>query len=148
MEEVVVFALAVGLAVVLIALASITAGMLGQAADDLVNWHMAKNAYPILFYASGSGNDTRVHVCVNATGDVWIVKGNATVKAEGRYLACDGRRWRDFPHMPHGRRWGMDVVYCRHYLGEYGVGDIVEYLVKVGKTVYPHSYLVRSAQSP
>jgi len=147
MEEIVVFALAVSLAVALMALASMAATTLGQAADSLVDWHRAKNAYPILFYAGGSGNGTRVHLCVNAT-EVWIVKGNVTVKAEGRYLAYDGRRWRDFPHMPHGRRWGVDVVYCRHYLGEYRVGDAVAYLVKVGGASHFHSYLVRSAQSP
>jgi len=145
MEEVVVFALAVGLAVVLIALAGIAAGALVKASDGLVDWHMAKNAYPLMFYAGGSGNGTRVHVCVNATGEVWVVKGNATVKAEGRYMAYDGGRWTAHPHPPHGGRWGVDVVYCRYYLGEYGVGDIVEYLVKVGRTEYLHSYTLRRA---
>jgi len=143
MEEVVVFALAVGLAVALIALAGVAAGALGQAASGLVDWHRAKNAYPLLFYA---GNGTRVHLCVNATGEVWIVRGNVTVKAEGRYLAYDGRRWRDFPQPPHGRRWGVDVVYCQSYLGEYRVGDAVVYLVKVGGASYFHNYTVRIAQ--
>jgi len=145
MEEVVVFALAVGLAVALIALASVAAGALGQAAGDLVDWHRAKNAYPILFYAGGSGNSTRVHVCVNAT-EVWIVRGNATVKAEGRYLARDGGRWRDFPHLPHGRRWRSEAAYCQSYLGEYKVGDAVAYLVKVGGASHLHNYTVRTAQ--
>jgi len=143
MEEIVIFALAVGLAVVLIALAGMAAGALGQAASGLVDWHRAKNAYPILFYAGGSGN-ARVHLCVNAT-EVWIVKGNVTARAEERYLAYDGRRWIAHPQPPHGGRWGVDVVYCQSYLGEYRVGDVVEYLVKVGRTVYFHSYTLRRA---
>jgi len=141
MEEVAVFVLAVGLAVVLIALAGIAAGALGQAASGLVDWHRAKNAYPILFYA---GNGTRVHLCVNAT-EVWIVRGNVTVKAEGRYLAYEGGRWIARPQPPHRGRWGVDVVYCRHYLGEYGVGDKVEYLVKVSRAMRIHTYVVKTA---
>jgi len=143
MEEVVVFALAVGLAVVLIALAGVAAGALVKASDGLVDWHRAKNAYPILFYA---GNGTRVHLCVNATDEVWIVKGNATVKAGERYLAYDGGQWRDFPHLPHGRRWRTEAAYCQSYLGEYRVGDAVAYLVKVGGASYFHNYTVRIAQ--
>jgi len=143
MEEIVIFTLAVGLAVVLIALASVAAATLTKATDDLVDWHRAKNAYPILFYAGGSGNGT-VHLCVNAT-EVWIVRGNAMVKAEGRYLAYEGGRWIARPQPPHGGRWGVDVVYCQSYLGEYRVGDVVEYLVKVGRTVYSHSYTLRRA---
>jgi len=145
MEEVVVFALAVGLAVALIALAGIAAATLGQAADGLVDWHRAKNAYPILFYSGGSGNGTKVHICVNAT-EVWIVKGNVTVKAEGRYLAYDGGRWNARLQPPHGGRWGVDVVYCQSYLGEYEVGDAVAYLVKVGGASHFHNYTVKMAQ--
>jgi len=145
MEEVVVFALAVGLAVVLIALAGAAAATLTKAASDLVDWHRAKNAYPLLFYAGGSGNGTRVHLCVNAT-EVWIVKGNVTVKAVERYMAYDGGRWRDFPHMPHGRRLRTDAVYCQSYLGEYNVGDAVAYLVKVGGAFHLHNYTVKIAQ--
>jgi len=145
MEEVVVFVLAVGLAVVLIALAGVATATLGQAASGLVDWHKAKNAYPILFYADGSGNGTRVHLCVNAT-EVWVIKGNAMVKARGRYMVFDGRRWRDFPNMPHGRRWGVDVVYCHSYLGLYNVGDAVAYLVKVGDASHLHNYTVRIVQ--
>jgi len=142
MEEVVVFALAVGLAVVLIALAGVAAGALGQAASDLVDWHRAKNAYPTLFYSGGSGNDTKVHLCVNAT-EVWIVKGNVTVRAGDRYLAYDGQRWRDFPNMPHGRRWRAEVTYCQGYLGEYRVGDVVTYMVKVGSAKHTFNLTVR-----
>jgi len=145
MEEVVVFTLAVGLAVVLIALAGVVAGALVKVSDGLVDWHRAKNAYPILFYAGGSGNGTKVHVCVNAT-EVWVVKGNVTVKAGERYLAYDGGQWRDFPHPPHGRRWGVDVVYCQSYLGEYKVGDVVAYLVKVGGASHFHNYTVKVVQ--
>jgi len=141
MEEVVVFALAVGLAVVLIALAGVAAGALVKASDGLVDWQRAKNAYPLLFYA---GNGTRVHLCVNAT-EVWVIKGNVTVRAEGRYLAYDGRRWIARPQPPHGGRWGMDVVYCHHYLGEYGVGDKVEYLVKVNRAMRIYTYVVKTA---
>jgi len=147
MEEVVVFVLAVGLAVVLIALAGVAAGALGQAAGDLVDWHRAKNAYPILFYAGGSGNGTKVHVCVNATGEVWVVRGSVTARAEGRYLAYDGRRWRDFPNMPHGRRWRTEAAYCQGYLGEYRVGDVVAYMVKVGSVSYFHNYTIRLAEN-
>jgi len=142
MEEVVVFALAVGLAVALIVLAGVAASALGQAADSLVNWHVAKNAYPLLF----ARNSTRVHLCVNATAEVWIVRGNVTARAEGRYLAYEGGRWIARPQPPHGGRWGVDVVYCRHYLGEYGVGNAVTYLVKVGGASHLHNYTVRIAQ--
>jgi len=142
MEEVVAFVLAVGLAVALMALANVAADTLGQAASGLVDWHRAKNAYPTLFYAGGSGNDTKVHVCVNAT-EVWVIKGNATVKAGERYLAYDGRRWIARPQPPHR---GVDVVYCQSYLGEYKVGDAVAYLVKVGGASYFHNYTVRIAQ--
>jgi len=147
MEEVVVFALAVGLAVVLIALASVAAGALGQATGDLVDWHRAKNAYPLIFHSGGSRNGTRVHVCVNATGEVWVMRGNATARAEGRYLAYDGRRWTARPQPPRGGRWGVDVVYCQSYLGVYNVGDAVAYLVKVGGASHLHNYTVKMAQA-
>jgi len=146
MEEVVVFALAVGLAVVLIALAGAAAATLTKATDDLVEWHVAKNAYPLIFHSGGSRNGTRVHVCVNATGEVWVMRGNATVKAEGMYLAYDGRRWIAYPHLPHGGRWGVDVVYCQSYLGVYNVGDAVAYMVKVGGASHLHNYTVKMAQ--
>jgi len=136
---------AVGLAVALIALASIAAGALEQAASGLVDWHRAKNAYPLLFYAGGSGNETRVHVCINTT-EVWIIKNNAMVRAGGRYLALDGHKWKDFPNMPHGRRWRTEVAYCQGYLGEYKVGDAVTYMVKIGSSSYLHNYTVRIAQ--
>jgi len=145
MEEVVVFALAVGLAVALIALAGIAAATLTKAAGGLVDWHRAKNAYPILFYAGGYGNDARVHLCVNAT-EVWIIKGNAMMKARDRYMVYDGGQWRDFPNMPHGRRWRTEVAYCQGYLGEYRVDDAVMYMVKVGVTSHFHNYTVRIAQ--
>jgi len=146
MEEVVVFALAVGLAVVLIALASVATSALGHAASDLVDWHRAKNAYPLIFHSGGSGNGTRVHLCVNAA-EVWVIRGNATARVEGRYLAYDGRRWIAYPHLPHGGRWGVDVVYCQSYLGVYNVGDAVTYLVKVGGASHFHNYTVRMAQA-
>jgi len=142
MEEVVVFVLAVGLAVALIALASVAAGALGWAASGLVDWHRAKNAYPILFYAGGSGNETEVHVCVNAT-EVWAIKGNAMVRAGGRYLALDGNKWKDSPSMPHGRRWRIEAAYCQGYLGEYRVGDAVTYMVKVGSVSYFHNFTIK-----
>jgi len=146
MEEVVVFALAVGLAAVLIALASVATATLTKATDDLVDWHRAKNAYPLIFHSGGSGNATRVHVCVNATGEVWVIRGNATVKAGGMYLAYDGRRWTARPQPPRGGRWGVDVVYCQSYLGVYNVGDAVTYLVKVGGASHLHNYTVKMAQ--
>jgi len=146
MEEVVVFALAVGLAVVLIALAGAAAATLTKATDDLVDWHVAKNAYPLNFHSGGSGNGTKVHVCVNAT-EVWIVRGNVTAKAMEMYLAYDGRRWTARPQPPRGGRWGVDVVYCQSYLGEYRVGDAVAYLVKVGDVSHFHNYTVRMAQA-
>jgi len=136
----------VGLAVALIALAGVAAATLGHAASDLVDWHVAKNAYPLIFHYGGFGNGTRVHVCVNATGEVWVIRGSATVKAGGMYLAYDGRRWIAYPHLPHGGRWGVDVVYCLSYLGVYNVGDAVAYLVKVGGASHFHNYTVKMAQ--
>jgi len=47
-----------------------------------------------------------VHLCVNAT-EVWIVKGNTTMKAGERYMAYDGRRWS--AHPPRGGRWSVEL---------------------------------------
>ena len=137
MDEAVVFALSVLIAVALIAyVAHYVLPAFSDAAAKAAEYAALRDAAPVLILAA---NNKTVHVCLNSTAPLGV-KVNKTGVWRDADRDC---RINPAGHCVPGRGHGLEKwPLCRWYLGRYKPGDAVEYIARGERVSVYKRYVV------